>query len=50
MELPMTATPHAQAPKFRSVLSMRRHIEGKIAHARRGEPAFADTISATLHR
>lgn len=39
---------HAGALNFRSVLSMRRHIEGKITHARRVEPAFADAIAAKL--
>lgn len=39
---------HAAALRFRSVLAMRRHIEGKIAHARRVEPAFADGIAAGL--
>ncbi len=39
---------HADALRFRSVLSMRRHIEGKIGHAWRIEEAFADAIAAKL--
>lgn len=39
---------HATALRFRSVTAMRRHIEGKVAHARRLEPAFADAIAAKL--
>ncbi|QPL38382.1 RNA-directed DNA polymerase [Erythrobacter sp. A30-3] len=39
---------HASALRFRSVISMRRHIEGKIAHARRVEEPFADKIAAQL--
>jgi len=39
---------HAASLKFRSVLSLRRHIEGKIAHARRVEPAWAEAIALQL--
>lgn len=39
---------HARRLRFRSVLSMRRHIEGKIGHARRVERVFAESISAAL--
>ncbi|GLK47185.1 RNA-directed DNA polymerase [Brevundimonas intermedia] len=39
---------HARALKFRSVLSLRRHIEGKIVHARRVEATFANGIEAQL--
>lgn len=44
----ITPSVHATALHFRSVISMRRHIEGKIAHARRVEAAFADDIAAKL--
>ena len=44
----ITPSAHARALNFRSVLAMRRHIEGKIAHARRIEPAFADRVAAKL--
>ncbi len=40
---------HAAALRFRSVVAMRRHIEGKIAHASRVEPKFAAAISAQLN-
>lgn len=39
---------HAVALKFRSVLAMRRHIEGKIAHARRIDEKFAGRIDEML--
>lgn len=39
---------HAAALKFRSVLAMRRHIEGKIAHARLINKDFADRIDAMI--
>lgn len=39
---------HAAALRFRSVLSMRRHIEGKIVHARRVERDFANAIAQKL--
>ena len=39
---------HAAALRFRSVLAMRRHIEGKLAHARRIEPSFAASIAAKI--
>ena len=39
---------HADSLRFQSVLAMRRHIEGKIAHARRIEPAFATSVSTML--
>ena len=39
---------HAKNLRFRSVLSLRRHIEGKIVHARRVEPVWADAIAGQL--
>lgn len=39
---------HARSLRFRSVLSMRRHIEGRIAHARRVEPDFAERIATAI--
>jgi hypothetical protein len=39
---------HARALNFRSALAMRRHIEGKIAHARQIEPVFATNVAAQL--
>lgn len=39
---------HAKALKFRSVLSMRRHIQGKLEHARRVDSAFAKKIETAL--
>ncbi|MBB4443493.1 MULTISPECIES: reverse transcriptase family protein [Rhizobium] len=41
---------HAKALGFRSVLSMRRHIYGKVEHARRIEPDFASKIADTLSK
>lgn len=39
---------HARRLGFRSVLSMRRHIEGQIAHAKRVEEVFAADVTAKL--
>ncbi|MES1934277.1 RNA-directed DNA polymerase [Salinisphaera shabanensis T35B1] len=39
---------HASARGFRSVFSMRRHIEGKIEHARQVEQDFAAEITGKL--
>lgn len=39
---------HAKALGFRSVLSMRRHIFGKLEHAKRIEPDFAAKIGNSL--
>lgn len=47
-KMAIPASEHAERLRFRSVLSMRRHIEGKIGHARRVEEAFADSIANAL--
>ncbi|ULJ75885.1 reverse transcriptase family protein [Rhizobium gallicum] len=39
---------HAKALGFKSILSMRRHIFGKLEHAKRIEPEFANKIDITL--
>lgn len=41
---------YAKAIGFRSVLSMRKHIYGKIEHAGRIEPHFASKIADTLSK
>ena len=41
---------YAKAIGFRSVLSMRKHIYGKIEHVRRIQPHFASKIADTLSK
>lgn len=39
---------HAERRGFKSIWSMRRHLQGKIAYARQVEPAFADEAERGL--
>lgn len=47
-ELGIKPSDHAESLSFRSTLSMRRHIQGKIAYAKHIEPDFAEKISKKL--